>query len=118
VSLTNDELNAVRALWEEWTAGKGFRLSIEVLIESVDAELVRSRELMAHVKSDSRYCQVEIRKVTERDRRIARTYPAGVDPAIFAEIIFSERTPFDFVALRASVRALARRIADWDESRR
>lgn len=94
MALTTDDVNAVVALWEEWTADRGFRLSIEVKEKAPAAEIrYGSGGLAAHIQP-TLCCLVEIHK-GER-------------------CVFSERVPHDRAALQASVTVLARTIAGWD----
>jgi hypothetical protein len=89
VALSTDDLNAVRAQWEEWVPD-GYRLDIQV---APSVGLLNGDVLGVRVQSPL-YCQVEI--YAEPD---------------LAEPIFSQRCPYDHDALRASVTVLARTIA-------
>ncbi len=93
MALSTQDVEAVRALWEEWTVDSGFVLSIEVKDGCREGELVEAPALGVRVTS-ALYCQVTVRRGEE--------------------VVFSERVPCDAGMLRASVTVLARTIAtEW-----
>jgi hypothetical protein len=97
VALSTDDLNAVRAQWEEWVPD-GYRLDIEVKAGPTEMQTFHSRDGHMAVRAQhSLYCQVEV-----------LTYDGPWAPY---RIVFSERVPHDAAALRASVTVLARTIA-------
>jgi hypothetical protein len=92
VALTTDDVNAVVAQWEEWTADAGFALSIEVRDDCPDAVMVGEDAIGLGARlPSSLYCQVQIRRGEV--------------------LVFDERLPYDREALQASVSVLARTIA-------
>jgi hypothetical protein len=105
MSLTTDDVNAVRAQWEEWVPD-GFRLDIEVLVDDVVTEVRHgSGELMARLKSDSPLIQVEVFR--------REPWMPGEEREVR---VFSDRIPCDGAMLRASVAVLARTIASHQEN--
>lgn len=99
MTLTVDDVNAVVAQWEEWTADAGFRLSIEVKDDGppaamlgVDVEYSDALPAQLGARMESLlYLQVQIRR--------------GED------LVFDQSVPYDAAMLRASVTTLARYIA-------
>jgi hypothetical protein len=94
VALSTDDVNAVMAEWEKWTADAGFRLSIEVKSDELDEQIVMGDppgSIGARVVSRL-YCQVQVWR----------------DDAL----VFDERVPHDAAVLRASVTVLVRAIAE------
>jgi len=95
VALTTDELNAVVAQWEEWTADAGFRLEIRVRSDDRPPVFLEGQQRLGARVAGSLFCQVTI-------------YRRDV-------LVFDERVPYDAGMLRASVTTLARYIASQPE---
>lgn len=112
--LTSDDLNAVRAQWEEWTAGWGFELSMEVKEDRARLKSLALAQSVGVRLRSSIYIHVEIRKhKNDSDARTHAAYrhtphPCPTGPGA---VVFSERVPYDAQALRASVAVLSRAIA-------
>lgn len=93
MGLSTDELNAIRAQWEEWAPDE-FRLDIEVcgIVDKMAFVLSDdSNAVNARARAEALHCRVRIWHGEE--------------------LVFSERTPHDAALLRASVTTLARTIA-------
>jgi hypothetical protein len=93
VALSTEQLDAIVAQWQEWVSDSAFELSIEVKADALNGVwgVVMSDQVMARMRTERLYCQVQIR----RDGQLA----------------FDQRVPHDAAMLRASVTTLARYIA-------
>lgn len=108
MSLSTDELNAIRAQWEEW-APDGFRLDVEVRSNEPVTTIVQAMPGAIPVVSPGvyvrlqspLYCQVRIWSGPQR----------WTDGSRGQTLVFSERVPHDAGMLRASVTTLARYLA-------
>lgn len=81
----------MQAQWEEWTSGLGFDLDLQVIGEHGPAEMDPDRPLGAILTAN-----LSLRLVIRAQ----------------GQVIFDEPCPYDGAALRASVKATARAIAD------
>lgn len=100
-SLTHEDLDAARALWQEWV-GDGFDLTVIVVGEHEPARMDPDRPLGAIVTAG-----LSLRIVISM---IPTATENGID--VSRAVIFDEACPYDGAALRASVAVLARTIAE------
>ena len=94
-ALTHEDLDHVRAQWEEWTSGLGFDLDVVIIGEHRPAAMDPDRPLGA-VVSATRTLQIKV----WRGKRL----------------VFDQPCPCDGEALRASIAVLSRTIANWCET--
>lgn len=99
MSLTTEDINAVRAQWEEWVADPLFTLTMDVRAEQVGGSMIKSDGLASRIQAPSRYVSVRIHKAELHGNRL----------------LFSQRVPHDARALRTEVQMLARAIAEHIE---
>jgi hypothetical protein len=115
--LTIEDVNAVVAQWEEWTADAGFSLSIEVKDGGAAAEMVESTGGVAARLQSSPYVQIQVRGEPPVFSERSQSSPyVEIQIRGGAHLVFSQRIPHDGAMLRASVTTLARYIASLRES--
>lgn len=89
--LLDEDVDAARAHWEEWTTGSGFDLDVTLVGEHQPARMDEDRPLGAILSA-----RLALRLVIRRGR----------------VVVFDESCPYDGRALRASVLALARAVGE------